>query len=144
MPTPVPGSYNYPPANMFQPIAPVPGTPEVFTGWAFVFNMPQTCAVPNDCTSADFAAGRGGSGVYNYAGHAVSGGGTLNLSGHISVGEALFAGGSPLTNPAGAHVHVAVAPHGLLLPDLLPAQINTPVGSPPFWWLAIFLTPSAP
>lgn len=37
-----------------------------------------------------------------------------------------------------AEIHLAVAPHGALAPDLLPAQITTPVGDPSFWWLAIF------
>jgi hypothetical protein len=138
MPTPAPGSYDYPPANVFQPIAPEPGTPEVFTGWAFIFNDPASCATPGVCMPTDFAAGRGGSGVYNFGGHAISGGGDLRLSGYISVGKSQFGGVSPLTNPMGAHVHLAIAPHGVVLPELLPAMLNTPVGSPPFWWLAIF------
>jgi hypothetical protein len=144
MPTPLPGSYNYPPPNPFQPVAPVPGTPEVFTGWAFIFNEPENCAVPNQCIPPppgapapnDFTEGRGG--VYNFAGHPVSGGGALNLVGHLSVGESQFGGPFGLENPAGAEIHVAVAPHGVLVPELLPDQIRTPVGSPPFWWLAQF------
>jgi hypothetical protein len=147
MPTPQPGSYNYPPPNPFQPIAPVPGTPEVFTGWFFFFNEPENCAVPHQCVPPaptapapnDFTTGKGG--VYNFAGHAISGGGTLTLVGHISVGEAQFGGPFALENPAGAEIHLAVAPHGVLIPELLPQQINTPVGSPPFWWIALFPTP---
>ena len=144
MPTPLPGSYDYPPANPFQPVAPVPGTPEVFTGWAFIFNQPENCAIPNQCVPPppnapapnDFTTARGG--VYNFAGHPVSGGGALNLVGHLSVGESQFGGPYGLENPAGAEIHVAVAPHGVLVPELLPEQIRTPVGSPPFWWLAQF------
>ena len=144
MPTPLPGSYDYPPPNPFQPVAPVPGTPEVFTGWAFIFNQPENCAVPNQCVPPppgtpgpnDFTEGRGG--VYNFAGHPVSGGGALNLVGHISVGESQFGGPFGLENPANAEIHVAVAPHGVLVPELLPDQIRTPVGSPPYWWLAQF------
>lgn len=147
MPTPAPGTYNYPPANPFQTVAPVPGTPEVFTGWAFVFNHPERCAIPFHCVPGnpsalnDFAANLGDGGVYNFSGHAISGGGTLNLVGNLSVGETLFGGVTPLWNTAGAHVHVAVAPHGVLVPELLPQQINTPVGNPGFWWLAAFATP---
>lgn len=144
MPTPQPGSYNYPPPNRFQPVAPAPGTPEVFTGWAFIFNQPENCAVPNQCIPPppgapapnDFTTGRGG--VYNFAGHPVSGNGALNLVGHISVGESQFGGPFGLENPDGAEIHVAVAPHGVLVPELMPDQISTPVGSPPFWWLAQF------
>ena len=92
MPTPQAGSYDYPPPNPFQPVPPVPGTPEVFTGWAFIFNQPENCAVPNQCVPPppgapapnDFTTARGG--VYNFAGHPVSGGGALNLVGQISVG----------------------------------------------------------
>jgi hypothetical protein len=147
MPTPAPGTYDYPPPNPFQPIAPVPGTPEVFTGWFFFFNAPENCAVPNQCVPPppggpapnDFTEGRGG--VYNFAGHAVSGGGSLNLVGHISVGDEQFGGPFALEDPAGAEVHLAIAPHGVLVPDLLPEQIGTPVGSPPFWWIAFFAAP---
>ena len=147
MPTPVPGSYLYPPANPFQPIAPTPGTPEVFTGWMFYFNNPGNCAVPNACVPPppgapapnDFTEGEGG--VYNFAGHAVSGGGSLTLVGHISVGDPQFGGPFTLQNPQSAEIHIAIAPHGVLLPGLLPGQFNTPIGSPPFWWVALFLAP---
>lgn len=146
MPTPEPATYCYPPTNPFQTVAPVPGIPEVFTGWFFFFNHPENCAVPHACLPPppghpgpnDFT--EAGGGVYNFAGHAISGGGSLNLVGHIRVGQASFGGGT-LENPQGAEVHLAVAPHGLLVPQLLPEQINTPVGSPPYWWVALFGAP---
>ena len=148
MPTPMSGSYEYPPANPFQTVTPVPGTPEVFTGWVFFFNDPENCAVPNQCIPPppgapapnDFTEGKGG--VYNFAVHAVSGQGSLNLVGHISVGEAQFGGPFALENPTGAEIHLAVAPHGLLVPELMPQQINTPVGNPSFWWLALLQAPT--
>ena len=144
MPTPVSGEYNYPPVNPFQTVAPVPGIPEVFTGWFFFFNEPENCAVPNNCSPPppgapapnDFTEGKGG--VYNFSGHAISGSGTLNMVGHISVGETQFGGPFALDNPLGAEIHLAVAPHGVLVPMLLPQQISTPVGNPSFWWLAAF------
>ena len=146
MPTPVPFTYLYPPGNVFQPTV-TAGSPEVFTGWMFFFNNPGDCLVPNACippapgTPApnDFTRAQGG--VYNFAGHAASGGGSLNMVGHISVGEAQFGGPSTLQDPYGAEIHVAIAPHGTLQPDLLPSQFNSPIGSPPFWWLALFLAP---
>ena len=148
MPTPMSGSYSYPPVNPFQTVAPVPGTPEVFTGWLFFFNNPENCDVPNECIPPppgtpgpnDFTEGRGG--VYNFAGHAISGRGSLNMVGHISVGETQFGGPFALDNPTGAEIHLAVAPHGLLVSELMPQQINTPVGNPSFWWLAPFPTPT--
>lgn len=148
MPTPMSGSYSYPPTNPFQTVTPVPGTPEVFTGWLFFFNDPENCAVPNQCippppdaeTPNDFTEGRGG--VYNFAGHAISGRGSLNMVGHISVGETQFGGPFALDNPTGAEIHLAVAPHGLLVPELMPQQINTPVGNPSFWWLALLQAPT--
>lgn len=150
MPTPEPGTYCYPPANPFQPIAPAPGTPEVFTGWFFFFNHPENCAIPHACVPPppggpapnDFTRARGG--VYNFAGHAISGGGTLNLVGHIETGEEQFGGPFALENPAGAEVHLAIAPHGVVIPELLPDQINSPVGSPPYWWVGLFKAPGAP
>jgi len=146
MPTPAPGSYCYPPANGFQTVAPTPGTPEVFTGWFFFFNHPEKCRTPHACVPPppgapppnDFSDASGG--VYNFAGHAVSGGGTLSMIGHIEVGEASF-GGNVLLNPMGAEVHLAIAPHGVVVPSLLPDQINTPVGGPPFWWVGLFGAP---
>lgn len=147
MPTPLPGSYDYPPPNQFQPIAPVPGTPEVFTGWMFFFNDPDACAIPNECippapgTPApnDFTEGRGG--AYNFAGHAASGGGLMHFVGHISVGETQFGGPFALEDPYNAEIHIAIAPHGVLLPGLLPTQFNFPIGSPPFWWVALIAAP---
>ena len=129
----MPGTYTYPPPNPFQPVAPVPGTPEVFTGWFFFFNQPENCAVPNQCVPPppggpapnDFTTGRGG--VYNFAGHAVSGGGTLTLVGNISVGDQQFGGPFALEDPTAAEIHLAVAPHVVLVPELLPGQFRGPV-----------------
>ena len=147
MPTPMTGTYNYPPANPFQPVPAMPGTPEAFTGWVFFFNDPGNCATPHACAPPppghpgpnDFTEGQGG--VYNLAGHAVSGGGSLNMVGHISVGESNFGGPSTLQNPYGAEIHVAIAPHGVVIPGLLPGQFNTPIGNPSFWWVSLFLAP---
>ena len=148
MPTPMSGTYNYPPANPFQTVTPVPGVPEVFTGWLFFFNDPENCAVPNGCSPPppgapapnDFTEGRGG--AYNFAGHALSGRGSLNMVGHISVGETQFGGPFALDNPLGAEIHLAVAPHGLLVSELMPQQISTPVGNPTFWWVALLPPPT--
>lgn len=133
MPTPLPGSYVYPPGNAFQPMVYV-GHPEVFTGWIFIFNNPAGCSDP--CNGDDLGDTPARGGAYNFAGHIV-GGSTLNFAGHVSVGEAPF-GGVPLDNPAGAEIHLAVAPHGMVQPDLLPTQITHPIGGPPQWWIAVF------
>jgi hypothetical protein len=132
MPTPMAGTYNYPPGA-------VPGHPEAFTGWAFVFNYPDMCTGP--CDGNDIGAGTAAQGgVYNIAGH-VSGGGNLQMVGHVSTGATPFGGANhaPLQNPRGAEVHVAIAPHGLLDPNIMPGQIKTPIGDPTFWWLAFFI-----
>jgi hypothetical protein len=135
MPTPLPGSYTYPLTGPFQPEVFV-GHPEVFTGWIFIFNNPTACS-DGICDSNDLGPTPARGGAYNFGGHVV-GGSTLNLTGHVSVGDAPF-GGVPLDNPSGAEIHLAVAPHGMLQPDFLPAQITTPIGDPSLWWLAIFL-----
>lgn len=142
MPTPMTGSYEYPPApSPWQP-APVPGFPEVFTGWAFVFNSPEECAA-SPCAGPTLSSAEGQVGIYNFAGH-VAGGGTLNLVGHISIGDAVFGhpnsdANNPLDNPRGAEVHLAIAPHGVLLPDYMPDQLTTPVGTPAYWWISLFI-----
>ena len=135
MPTPIPGSYTYPDGNAFQPFVFV-GHPEVFTGWIFIFNNPAECS-DGECGSDDLGPTPARGGAYNFAGHVV-GGSTLKLTGHVSVGKEAF-GGVPLDNPSGAEVHLAVAPHGMVQPDFLPAQISRPIGNPALWWVAIFL-----
>lgn len=158
MPTPAPGSYDYPnPVKCPGPPAPSPtafaGFPEVFTGWAFTFNHPELCSPameggPPVCDGNDVGHTPAGGAAYNYAGHVV-GGPQLQLVGAVSVGETPFGGDAhaPLTNPTGAEVHLAVAPHGQLNANGaldtpgMPTQINTPAGCPPLWWVAIFRAP---
>jgi hypothetical protein len=41
-------------------------------------------------------------------------------------------------------VHLAIAPHGVVIPELLLQQIDTPVGSPRFWWVGLFGAPASP
>lgn len=137
MPTPEPGTYLYPPAQTvpFPFPAAVPGSPEAYSLWVFVFNYPALCSLP--CDANDLGAttpARGG--AFNAAGHIV-GGRNLSLDGHVSTNTEPFRG-SILLEPRTAEVHLAVAPHGKLDPELLPDQITKPIGSPPFWWIAIF------
>jgi hypothetical protein len=135
IPTPAPGSYMYPGPSAFQPEGAYPGHPEAYSLWVFVFNYPQDC-LASPCDLSDFSAGRGAGGAFNAAGHVI-GGATLQLSGRVSMQSTPFAG-SPLLEPSTAEVHLAVAPHGALQPEALPAQITTPIGSPDYWWIAIF------
>lgn len=136
MPTPEPGTYQYPPASMFQPDA-VPGHPEAFSLWVFVFNFPEDCEA-DPCDLADFQSGRGMGGAFNAAGH-LAGGPNLQFSGHVDINSTPF-GGSVLLEPLTAEVHLAVAPHGGLQPGVMPDQITTPIGNPnDHWWLAFFL-----
>ena len=135
MPAPESGTYVYPAGTE-------PGQPEVFTLWAFVFNHPDLCS-DGICDMDDTTDPAVGFGAYNAAGH-VNAGATLNLSGRIGVGEP--AGGppgttmAPLSNPAGAEVHLAVTAHGGMDPASLPTEFRVPTGSPACgcWWVAIF------
>jgi hypothetical protein len=127
MPTPEPGSYNYPAGR-------TAGDPEVFTLWAFVFNYPDLCTQP--CSSDDLGATPAKGGVYNVGGHFASGN-RLTIAGRIGVGETPFAA-SPLEAPATAEVHLAVAPHGEVAPSSLPDEFRLPTGPMSLWWVAIF------
>lgn len=127
MPTPEPGTYNYPPGK-------VAGHPEVFTLWIFVFNNPELCSLPCDGNDLGNTPAQGG--VYNGSGHFASGG-ELTLAGRVGVGEAPFAG-VPLASPETATVHLAVAPHGAIDPSALPNEFRIPAGGPAMWWVAIF------
>ncbi len=139
MPTPQPSTYVYP-AN---PPGIVPGHPEVFTLWAFVFNHPDLCT-DGICNGDDLGADADAKGsVYNVAGHPASGR-SLTLAGRLKVGQAALAPPgvepTPLTNPAGAEIHLAVTSHGGLDPSTLPGEFRSPTGNPACgcWWVAIF------
>jgi hypothetical protein len=146
MPTPEPGTYCYPPATLvFDPAAgpAVPGHPEAFSLWAIYFNEPENCSdgecgvddvlVPENCAEAL-------GGAMALGGHIV-GGPVLHLSGHLSVGDGPLGplGCAPLLDADAAEIHLAVAPHGLLRPRLLPDLISTPPGGGPgYWYPAVF------
>lgn len=125
MPTPEPGSYTYPSGPPGGAWTDEEGPPEVFSLWCFVFDPPD----------AEWT------GVFGVAGHVV-GGSTLTLSGRVSTNTDSFAG-EKLENPGEAEVHLVVAPHGALDPDLLPEALNTPTGpGPDIWWLSLFDPPN--
>lgn len=127
MPTPQPGSYDYPDPE--GPTVSEEGHPEGFSLWVFVFDDELGGFGDNPWSSAFFGAG-----------HMV-GGDTLTLSGQINENSEPFVG-FPLENPREAEVHLAVAPHGGLDPDLMPDQIKTPGGGPEHWWFAVFESPA--
>jgi hypothetical protein len=135
MPTPESGTYLYPPGNAFQPNGAVPGHPEAYSFWVFVFNHPELCSAPCNIDDVGTATPAQG-GAFNAGGHIVDGS-TLQLSGRVTLNSVPFAG-SVLLEPRTAAVHLAVAPHGVLDPALLPTQITKPIGSPAFWWGALF------
>lgn len=136
IPRPQMGTYDYPAGNMWNPDA-VPGHPEAFSFWVFVFNYPEECI--DGCGLDDFGAGRGAPAAFNPGGHLVGNTPYLQLSGRVSLtSEAFLPVGGSLIEPETAEVHFAIAPHGALNPEYMPSQIKTPIGSPDQWWLAIF------
>lgn len=146
MPTPEPGSYEYSSAPTASDEA---GHPEAFTLWVFVFYNPEAC--DGACDDPDLAHKEDVvAGAYNAGGHFAAGP-NLTITGHVNhrsavfpppnataeletLGEALEMG----FDIADAEVHLAVAPHGALDPQLLPEQISTPAGPPSLWWVAQF------
>ena len=145
MPTPQPGSYSYPPSAMFPTSSGVAGHPEAFSLWVIVFFNPDACDgacdMPDVTTNPNVVAGG-----YNGGGH-MAAGPKLTLSGRVNAESATFGGPNAESiaqaladgySFADAHIHIAVAPHGALAPELLPQQITTPAGTPAYWWLGIF------
>ena len=123
MPTPEPDTYQYPTEGA---AFSGPGHPEAFTLWVFVFDDELGPFGNNPWSS-----------VFVGAGHVV-GGPNLTLSGHVSTSTEPFAG-FDLQHPGDVDVHLAVAPHGALDAELMPAQITTPTGpGPDIWWVALF------
>jgi hypothetical protein len=143
MSTPAPGSYTYPVGPTGSGVA---GHPEAFSLWVFIFYNPEECAGPI-CGPGDLMNNPNViAGAYNAGGH-LEGGANLNLQGFVNKGSFTFGGPNAETlgqalsmgfDLADADIHLAVAPHGALDPDLLPGSISTPVGTPASWWLAIF------
>ena len=128
--TPEPGTYCYVEGETAVAEA---GPPEAFTLWLFTFDEEQGGfdQDPDDPDVEPFPW----SGAFFVAGHVV-GGPTLNLSGQISRQTEPFVG-FPLEDPD-VEVHLAVAPHGALAPDIMPDQIKTPAGTSGHWWVSIF------
>lgn len=142
MPTPEPGTYTY-------PIGPTAsgevGHPEVFSLWVIIFFNPEVCG-SDGCGADDVAKPEAVAGAFNAGGHPV-GGPQLNITGHVNAADRVFGPGDPETvgealamgyRIADAEIHLAVAPHGALDPELLPEQMTTPAGGPGDWWVAVF------
>ncbi len=137
--TPEPSSYNYPTNDMIPPGSEhpevVPGWPEVFTLWGFVFNYPELCDGP--CDSNDIGDTPAQGGVYQLGAN-VATANMIVFRQIVRVGDAPFAGVA-LQNPRGAEVHVAMAPHGeAQCGEALEQQLGGPIGNPSFWWAALF------
>ena len=143
MPTPEPGSYTL---GAGATGSQTHGSPAAFSLWVFVFFNPEACAAavcgPGDLINdPDVVAG-----AFNAGGH-IEGGPNLTLAGSVNATRVTFGGPNAETigqalamgyNLADADIHLAVAPHGVLTPEILPEQISTPVGTPANWWLAFF------
>ena len=145
IPTPPPGSYEYPVSAMVQPWATphpevFPGSadePEVFTLWVIAFNKPDLCT-DGACDADDLlpdAAAEGG--VYQADGR-VADESEIEFARGVRLGQEPITGAA-LDNPLSAEVHLFMAPHGKALagPDLW-RQLNGPVGNPALWWAAAF------
>lgn len=138
--TPEPGSYDYPAPDMLPPGQPEhppvePGDLEVFTLWAFVFNHPELCS--ETCGPDDLGDTPAKGGAYQV--DATLGDRPwINMRGDLWLTQAPLLG-APLTNPKGAEVHVAMAPHGAARTGAeLTRQLNGPIGNSAFWWTAVF------
>lgn len=108
MPTPEPGTYEYPEGAEM-------GAPEAFTLWIFADGVPF------------WGAGHvvGGPDLV-LSGHISKS--TVPFTGGEPLGQ----------DVASADVRITIAPHGTVDPEKLPDQIQTPSGSDPFWWVADF------
>ncbi|MGD8485965.1 MAG: hypothetical protein PVG27_06400 [Chloroflexota bacterium] len=159
--TPKAGSYTYPETIKQKQQR----QPEVFTGWAFVFNYPELCETPYECGANDFNENVK-AGVYNFAGTTNSlsqeSGGEIVLNhgtdGYVRLAGDILAGQEqrpdlppdgttfPLENPMGAEIHAAIAPHGQFDAQTITDELYNPTGNPACgcWWVAVFDAPDAP
>lgn len=140
MPTPLPGTYCYPPVTVSTDPAAgpaVPGHPEAWSLWGIYFNNPEQC-MNGQCSAADVLGPNcenAQAGAVALGGHIV-GGKVLHISGHLSAGDGPLGalGCAALTNVEGGEIHLAVAPHGMLQPHLMPTMIGVPPGGGPGYW----------
>jgi len=147
LPTPVPGSYEYPTKDILSPGAPPhpeiePGSsqqPEAFTLWMFIFNYPERCT--DQCDGDDIGTETGAmGGVFQVDGR-IADGDQLEFAGGVRLGQ-VAGNGVALENPHGAEVHLAMAPHGKALDGAAGwRQLNGPVGAIPHWWATTFFPP---
>jgi hypothetical protein len=144
-PIPMPGTYEYPSADMVPDGSPAhpevlpggPDEPEVFTMWAFVYNYPDTCT-DDTCDVDDSAQDAMAAGGVFQADGRVADGERLEFDGSVRLGQEPGTG-SALVNPLGAEVHLAIAAHNKMLDGSDGwRQLNGPLGNPTLWWAASF------
>ena len=146
VPTPIPGSYEYPTRDMVvgwaqpHPVVVTGGADdeeEVFTMWVFIFNYPDLCT-DESCDLDDLASDAAARGGSFQADGRIADRDELELVGSVRFGQ-LPSSGSFLENPLGAEVHIAIAPHGKALSGSdLQRQLTGPLGNPTLWWAATF------
>lgn len=118
---------------------------DAVTNWFVVFNNPEACIVPGECSDADLVAFVGsldpenpdaaqnpvGIDVLFATGHVVNGNRT-SFAAHLAVGDtsgSLFGPFSVgLQDPFKAEVHSIVRTHGPAIPGIVNAQIRTVEG----------------
>ena len=135
MPTPEPGSYDYPDPED-HPTAALQGHPEGFTLWVFVYDGELGGFEVEDPETGEIEV-MPWSTVFFGAGHMV-GGPNLTLRGQINRNTESIQPGAPMLQDLQdvQRGHLVVAPHGGLDPDIMPEQIKTPAGGPGYWWHA--------
>lgn len=99
-----------------------------YTVWILVFNNPGDCVAPGPIclpSAGDIPNSNGG--VHFGAGQVVNGGHPTTFSVNLAVGDDSdqIGGPSPLLNPRGAEIHVAIRWHGPAVPGLIREQIRT-------------------
>jgi hypothetical protein len=114
-----------------------PGT--VATIWWVIFNHPELCLMPYQCSGADVS--NPGQvevvdiSVFFAAGHVIGGSGTANYGAALQtdrltvdpdpMANQLIFGNGILTNPRGAEVHLVLRTHGPKIPHLVSSMVKT-------------------
>jgi len=108
----------------------IPGN--AYTLWWVIWNNPNECGIPGQCTDTDFPNGAAIElDVLYAAGHIVGASGTGNFSAHLRVGDASgsagFFGlpGIGLNDSYEAEVHLVLRSHGPAQPGMTADQIHT-------------------
>jgi hypothetical protein len=108
---------------------------DVATIWWVIFNNPDVCTVPGECSSVEFTNPEVDASAFYAAGSVIGGSGTADFAASLPKGRTnidlaheanqLLFGDAILKNPRNAEVHLVLRTHGPKIPHLVNQMLKT-------------------